>query len=252
MGYFKFFRKEDYLFSDDVIRKVTNLSQYTAIFSKIVDQSSYHTYYTTQRGERLDTISQKIYGDQKYYWTIPLLNERMINIWKDMNRDSINFIHLMEAKYPGLAFRVKKEDTTLISTNHLRNDDIVEYIDENGTSHTAKIYAIYPSLGYFHAEVTRGFNMQTLPNDIRVTNKRTKDALPIQSVLLAYNAPMFYVDENDNSVLWNSEKVVREVSIINYENNKNDVNSQIKVVRKDVINKVVSQFEHQMLRGRIS
>jgi hypothetical protein len=61
-GYFSYFGVKDYTLTDDVQKKVVDISQYSTIFSRIADDVSFYSYYTMQDGERLDTISQKMYN----------------------------------------------------------------------------------------------------------------------------------------------------------------------------------------------
>ena len=54
-----------------------NLSRYTDLVDQVRNNSSFYQKYTILDGERPDTLSQKLYGSPKYYFTFFLMNDNI-------------------------------------------------------------------------------------------------------------------------------------------------------------------------------
>lgn len=269
MSYFNYFRKEDYLLDENVVKKLTNISKYTAIFSSIADDVSFYSYYTMQPNERLDTISKKLYGTPEYYWTIPLLNNELTNTWKDLPMDMVEFDEFLKRKYPGIS----------LVYNH--DDNIADFLpDEFGTydlETTYKILGKYPTQGYLHVIPTDELFFDPLElenvwvlltgvwNERGISNfwndneywRDSANYFVSQGgasveVLLDFTKPMtdaaaYYVDIDGNKVRKLSPGSIpvtwREVEL-----DRLNMRSQIRVIRPSFINEVASLFEQQMKR----
>ena len=76
--YFRNFPITSYYFGDE---SVTNQFQNISIYADVIDQvkntaSSYIDYHILP-GERPDQLSYKLYGDEQYYWTFFLMNDKL-------------------------------------------------------------------------------------------------------------------------------------------------------------------------------
>ena len=237
-GYFSYFGVKDYTLTDDVQKKVVDLSQYATIFAKIADDVSFYSFYTMQDGERLDTISQKMYGTPEYYWTIPLINNHITNVFRDLPKEYPTLIKYLEKRYPGSAFKLAVGQTIAGKFNV---GEIVSY----NTVNKARVIGKYPTNGYLQVEVTDG--AFPLNNTFTITGATTGHTVQIANVIPAYEAPAYYTDANGNQTRWNAGQVtptlIREVEM--------DINveaSQLKVIRPKYIYDVAQVFTAEMNR----
>ena len=237
-GYFSYFGVKDYTMTDEMQKKVVDLSQYSTIFSRIADDVLFYSYYTMQDGERLDTISQKLYGTPEYYWVIPLINTQITNVFRDLPKDYPTFIAYLEKKYPGSAFKVAAGQTIAGKFN------IGEIVSFN-TVNRARVIGKYPTNGYIQVEVIAG--SFPLNSNFTITGATTGHTLTIANVVPAYDAPSYYVDSEGNNTLWNAGQVT-PILIREVEADKNTVSSQIRVIRPKYIYEVAKQFETEMKR----
>lgn len=242
MAYFKFFQKDSYLFSPDVQKQVRVLSHYTAILSDLADDASYYTYYVAEEGERLDTISNKLYGTVDYYWTIPLVNSGLINTWNDLPKTTPELRGVLDKKYPGSAFIV--DDGESLTGKF----DIAETL-VYGQQHSAILYSVSPTNGYLTAlEVSDA----PFPRNqiFTLTGSTTGHTIQIKNVIKPYEAPAYFTDGDGNRVRWNAPVVKYPTTHFDLEVEKNENDSRLKVIQKAYIYDIVKRFEKQMKRTR--
>lgn len=239
--YFSYFQKDSYDFGNTILKDVTNITKYTAIFSEIADDISFYTYYTMQPGQRLDEISQELYDTPDFYWTIPLINDRIVNTWNDLPRSYLDLISYLEKKYPGRAF-VLKDGETLAG-----KFTIGENLVFNSTE-TAEIVGKYPTQGFIQAVVASDseFPQNT---EMTLTGETSGDTIVAVNHIPAYDAPARHTDSDDNFVPFDAPSAT-SVTRLQDEEDRNDINSQIKVIRPQFIYDVASRFEQEMRRRR--
>lgn len=220
-----------------MVKQVIQLPQYTAIIEKIADDISYYTYYAMNENERLDVISHKLYGTDKYYWTIPLINSDLINIYRDMPKDTVQLREFLSAKYPGMAFTLSEGEEL---SSKFEDSEILE----GGISGKVQILSRYPTYGYFTGIVLEG---SFPPNQIMtLTGTESGDTISINNVIETYNAPAFFTDEDSNRVLWNSPVVKFPTTIMDVEILRNERISQIRVIQKEFIYEIANEFAKEM------
>lgn len=267
-SYFDYFKKEDYQFSEKIRKQVTNLSQYTAMFSDLADNASFYNYYNVQPGERLDTISQKFYGTPQFYWTIPLLNEDIVNVWNSTFLETRLFEQYVLKKYPGLALFA--HETTPVP-NTFRPGEFAAFNIET----TCQVIDTFASNNYIHVDprpldfnpldlsqvwvlLTGLWNEQ--PSNLWDDVARWKDntfhliglqggAIDIESILPLHLAPSFFEDFEGNVVSFDSPVQKTPVTWSEVELRRVDLNSRIKVLRPEVITQVVRDFEREMRKS---
>lgn len=239
--YFSYFRREDYLFSDDVVRRVANISQYSAIFARLADDTTFYTYYTMQGNERLDQISQRLYNTPEYYWTIPLLNDRVINIWKDLSFEQNTLDTRLREKYQGDAL-IFDSGESVVGKFELGESLIHEISGKKST-----LVNTFPTLGYIRVtDIEDGFPEEN--STFEIVGETSGDSVTIVNRIPYHTAPQYFVDSDGNYVLSTDTSAV-PVTIRELEITRNDELSQIRVVRSDQIRSVVSQFVSEMKRG---
>lgn len=239
--YFSYFQKNRYDFGESVAKDVTNITKYTSIFSEIADDIAFYTYYTMQGGERLDEISQNLYDTPDFYWTIPLVNEEITNTWNDTPKSYTDFISYLGKKYVGRAFTLKDGEELA------GKFEINEFLVYN-SSEKAQLIAKYPTQGYVQVVIESGgsFPQNT---EFTVVGENTGDSIVVTNNIPAYNAPIRHVDLNGNYVPYDSGQVT-PITIREDEEDRNDINSQIKVIRPEFIYDVATRFDQEMRRRR--
>lgn len=76
--YFKNFNIVGYKFGNETSSVLfDDLSQYVDIIDGLKDNVSFYEQYTVIAGERPDTLSYKLYGTTNYYWTFFLMNDHL-------------------------------------------------------------------------------------------------------------------------------------------------------------------------------
>lgn len=239
--YFSYFQKDLYDFGDDVVKNVTDITKYTAIFSEVADDISFYTYYTMQPGTRLDEISQEIYDTPDFYWTIPLINNNIVNTWNDLPKSYSNFIAYLEKKYVGRAFTIKDSETLA------GKFQIGENLVFNSTE-KAELIAKYPTQGYMQVVFADDASFPQNA-EFTLTGETTGDSIVVTNHIPAYNAPARHIDTNGNYVPYDAGQTT-VVTIREDEEVRNEVNSQIKLIRPEFIYDVTTEFDQEMRRRR--
>jgi hypothetical protein len=267
MTYFTQFRKRDYAPSENVLKKVTELSQYTDIVSRVADDASFYTFYNARPDERYDTISNQLYGTPDFYWTIPILNDRITNIWRDSTKSVPTLRKYLEKKYPGDALIIDPRDEII---GRFVPGEIVAYDINN----VYRIIGKFPSRRYLHVKPVsmEEFDVLNDPEEVwilltglwnevngniwddtniwrdsteYVIGKDSLSSAKVESIVPAYKAPAFFTDPDGNRVPWYEENAT-PTTIEEVETKINDENSTLKVIRPEFIRQVADQFELEM------
>lgn len=233
--FFQYFQKEDFDLTGNGTRRLTNLAQYTRVFSKIADDISFYTYYTVNNSDRFDNISEKLYGTDEYYWTFFLVNPNVHNSWKNFRKDSNEFLNYLKRKYP---------DTALTFTSGSDNISLLTTIDVGTelSNNLGTVTGIYPTMNYI--TVTGLTNSSPAGQTITVGS----NSVEVASAVAHYEAP--HHKENDDGEWVRSGSLGSLVSIRTYESELNDEQFQLKVIRPEYIQTVARQFEREMKRRR--
>lgn len=238
MAYFRKFKKGSFLVGDRVIETV-NIAQYTQLLQKLADDLSFYSYYTVVNGDRLDTISQKLYGTPDYYWTIILLNKDIVNTYEDLSKEyNDELIRYLKGKYPGYALKLASDQSLAGKFEML---ETVSFSDYTGT-----VTGKFPSLGYLTIELTSP-DPFPVNQEFTLTGQTSGDSIQIANSMEYYMAPHHYEDSIGQWVLWTDESAT-VISVLEYESGVNDQKSQLKVIRPESIYNVVTEFERQMRR----
>ena len=232
--FFQYFQKEDFDIDGDGTKKLVNLSQYSKVFSKIADDISFYTYYTVNNTDRLDNISQKIYGTPEYYWTFFLVNKELNNSWKNFRKDVNEFNDYLKRKYP---------DTAITFTSGSDNISLLTNVTVGSEigSGVGTVTGIYPSMNY----ITVTNNQNSTPAGITITSG-SKSA-EVTAAVPHFKAPHHKENSDGEWVIDGTATV----SIEQYESDLNDLQFQIKVIRPQHILSVARQFEREMKRRRV-
>lgn len=238
MSYFSKFKKGSFRVGDRIIETV-NIAHYTQLLEKLADDISFYSYYTVVNGDRLDVISEKLYGTPDYYWTIMLLNKDVVNTYEDLPKEYNNeLIRYLEGKYPGYALKLKAGEELAGKFDMLETVSFSDY--------TGIVSGKFPSLGYLTINLTSDDSFP-LNQEFTLTGQTSGDSIVIANTMAYYMAPHHYEDSDGHWVLWTNQSS-SITSILEYESAINDERSQLKVIRPDQIYNVVTEFERQMRR----
>jgi len=238
MAYFQKFKKGSFRVGDRIIETV-NIAQYTQLLEKLADDLSFYSYYTVVNGDRLDTISEKLYGTPDYYWTIILLNRELVNTYEDLAKEyNDELIRYLKGRYPGYALKLKADEELAGKFDML---ETVSFSTYSGT-----VTGKFPSLGYLTVELTSPDSFP-VNQEFTLTGQTSGDSIVIANSMGYYMAPHHYEDSSGQWILW-TNKSSSIVSILEYESGLNDQKSQLKVIRPQSIYNVVTEFERQMKR----
>lgn len=238
-SYFSFFKKTDYLFSDNIKKSVTDLTKYTSIIEKIADNVSFYNVYTIKPSERLDNISQFLYDTPEYYWTIPILNAELVNIWKDIGKDVNDFENFIKAKYPG--FAVIPDDSTPIVGRFTPGEEALI------NSTRVLIVRKYATENYIQIKFIDDQPSLTSLEGQSIVGDDSQDSALIESIVPMTDAPALFLDSTGNKVIKSTNTF--PVTWRDQEREINDANLRIKVIRPEFIFQVVRDFEREMKKS---
>lgn len=240
-GYFHYFEKRDYLFSNNITKNVTNISKYASIFSQIADNATYYNFYNIRPSERLDNISFKFYKTVDYYWTIPILNANLVNIWKDIGKDTNNFENFLNAKYPG--FFITPTDS-IVGKFNSREEATIDDV------HEVEIVNKFPSENYVQVIFSNvDIEFQIDKGTSVLKGNDSGDSITIDSFGLMTEAPAYFLDDNDNRVLGTKSDAF-PVTWRQIEFEKNERDFTVKLIRPEYIYDVVRDFEKEMKKRK--
>ena len=74
--FFKQFPKVEYDFNrKGVLQNMTDIFRSVRALPAFLDDFNSYTFYQIRNGERPDIVSQRLYGNQDYYWTFFIIND---------------------------------------------------------------------------------------------------------------------------------------------------------------------------------
>lgn len=240
-GYFNKFRNDEYDLGSGLVKNVTNLTKYAAIFSDIADDVSFYSFYNMNYGQRLDSISSELYGTPDYYWTIPLINKELVNTWQNLPMSINSLTHNLSKRYPGIVFPIRNDQ------NLAGLFSIGEVLADNSTN-TAEILNLYPTRGYIHAQPLDDASFAQNV-ELTLTGQTSGNSIVVNNAVAPYLAPLRHEDADGNIVTFDTPGAV-PVTILNDANDRNEEYGQIKVIRPEYIFDVVSLFERAMRGAR--
>jgi hypothetical protein len=210
----------------DFFRKSTVEQSYV---NNIID----YEYYELQDGERPDIVATKIYGNGDLHWTLFLVNE-FLN-YNDWHKDTETFDTYMKEKYPG-------HYLTVTNLSDLIDQDKKFLLGEKistpvGHGRVLQLQPTYKRLG-----VTNSTKWRT--GDV-ITGEVSGKSFEIENVIEMKDGVSHYV--NSDGLKKNYfENGYTSVSLIEHEMEHNEEKRKIKIIRPELINRVVNEFERLM------
>lgn len=245
MSFFSGFPQELYRFGNETTQTLfQNISAYVDLLDRVKEDTSFYSVYTILEGDRPDVLSQKLYGSTNYYWTFYYLNDSIRNTgWPVSNFQVTTFA---KEKHPNTTLVVREYffdkfnvGRTLIGTN-------------SGTS--ATIISRDVNLGHIVVEGVHTFEDGEVLTIVQTADE-INDGVPVQSITLdsyseEYNSAKYYVNSSgeiidiDPTVGPGAQET--PVTFIEYYEQVNDQNRQIKVLKPDVAPQIFTAFKKEL------
>ena len=155
MGYFSKFNRIGYeINGDGSIQALVNLTSSVAISTALIDNVAFYNYVTVNDGERMEQLSQRLYGTPDYYWSFLLINPNLKNIWNDWPKGNQQLLEYCDRKFPDIAAVIS--DSSLNSSKFSIGDCVYfdDKINPSGIDHgrQGKVESIYTNNGYIVLE----------------------------------------------------------------------------------------------------
>lgn len=268
MSFFSKFPKVPYdIFNKGSTENIINIFKHVKVAdSSLVDDISLYKFYEIPNGARPDQVSQQLYKTPDYYWTFFLINDHLkagLGAWP---LSPIEFERYMETEYDGTVINTRAK--------YIRNSDGILIRIENSISGRFQIGETVTGLlsgakGTVFAkdasyqqlivrDVTGTFQVpEIVRGDISGDTISTNAVFPYQL------APKYYTDASGN-VVDNSEFIgssldgefsggfpntlMNVVTHREFEEQKNDNNAKIRVIKPEAIRDFVDRFE-ELING---
>jgi hypothetical protein len=232
--YFQNFPLTQYdLYFDNQKADVVDIFRIVKVKNEYKDNVTFYTYYNIQDGERPDVVSSKLYGSTQYFWTFFMINDHLVNYYKDWPLSNYDLQEVVKNKYSGIVLTSDEDFSTKFSKNTIFEGLI--------SGARAKLLDKDPNLGLLKVEILSG---QFTPNEI-VRDILSNEFVVIKSQVLFKDATHHYENANGKYV---DKKSIGAIPITNseYEFNTNDAKTQIKVLRPAYVQIIADQFIEQI------
>ena len=250
--YFKNFNIVGYNFGNETSKVLfDDITQYVDIIDGLKDNVSFYEQFTIIAGDRPDTLSYRLYGTTDYYWTFFLMNDHLRESgWPIPTYDLLD---TAKTKYPYRIITTNSDISTSFPVGQIitgvnsgtqgriikRNLDMGQLVVD--TSVTAGDYfGLYPNLVNFSPTE----NIQYIAEDGAFYNA----TLVKESE--QYNAVHHYEDADgvwQDLTLFDFANPSSQYTAITHRDRiekRNDVLKQINVLKPDVIDEVVGEFNN--------
>jgi hypothetical protein len=236
-GYFSDFPKTSYNI-DGVNYNMTNLTSYVDIDLLKGDDIDFYSYVTIPDGYRPDNMSTVLYGTDTHYWTFFLINKHLKNLYTDWPKSLKAVYDTAAIKYPGVGINIHEDDLSKFS---------IDAVITGSTSNTYKVIGIHATSLWIQLEPL--LEASAIGNDIVMTFEDNTTFTTIGTSKKSYNMPHHYVynDDLDVPILYtSSDSSAIPISNLDVLVDENESKSEIRAIKPEIINKVVSQFKSEI------
>lgn len=232
--YFQNFPTTKYdLYFDGQTHDVTNIFRIVKVKKQFQDDITFYTYYDIQDGERPDVVSTKLYGSANYYWTFFMINDNLVNAFKDWPLSSYGIQELISHKYAGTVLSTNEDISTKFSLNTVFEGLI--------SGARATLLEKDPSLGIIKiSPITGTFRNGEIVRDL-VSNE-----FIIINGQSAFKDAIHHYENADGKYVNRTTVGATPITNEEYEFFINDKKSKIKVIRPTYIQSIADQFIDQI------
>ena len=217
--------------NNDLIKNLTAKAKFS---DELINNAGFYQTVEIIDGERPDLLSQRLYGNDQYYWTFLLLNPQIKNIWDDWPMSSSQLVEYCTNKYQYLA-----GDTD----TDLNNKFIIGETVTGGVSGaTGIVKEIHVNMGYIVIEKTSG--TFTITGET-IQGGESQDSAACNFIKSQAYAPHHHV--NNSTGAWVKRSAgTSPYTYIDYESAVTEQNRDIKVIKPLHITQVAQKFIKEM------
>lgn len=242
MGYFKNFQKVGYdLDGSGYSSTLTNLTHFSRIGTKYLDDVSFYSYYNISEGERPDMVSYKLYDSSDYYWTFFIINNNLFNAFTDWPKGTADLKDYVENKYrhlAGISAQVGSGFDPIAG-----KFTIGETVEGGVSGALGKIIAKYPTLGYIEIQPISGTFRESGEG---IYGTQSQDFLTCASIRSRAYAPRYHIDVSTGEQTGRRTAGTQPVTNFEWEYEQNIEKSRIRVIKPRYIQDVAREFKREM------
>lgn len=248
MAYFRYFQKVPYdTRGNGFQQEITNLTHFSSISTKLLDDITFYSYYNIQDGARPDNVSYDLYGTVDYYWTFFLINPQLKNAYNDWPKNSADLVDFAESKYKNLA--AISAPIGSLQFDPIENKfNIGETVQGGVTGALGTIVAKYPTLGYIEIKESQGTFREEGEGILGLTSQ---DFLTTSSIIKKAYAPKYHIDVSTDERTERRLAGTKPYTNFDYEYDRNIETSSIRVIKKKYIADVARMFEEEMKKKSV-
>jgi hypothetical protein len=243
MAYFKNFQKVDYdIRGNGFTQSLTNLTHFSKIGTKFLDDVSFYSYYTIAEGERPDMTSYKLYGTTEHYWTLFIINQDLYNAFRDWPKATGDLKEYVEEKYSNLAC-VSAPRGSQGFERIAGKFKVGEQVIGGVSDAIGIVVAKNPTLGYVEIQPVSG----TFKEDGEgIYGIETQDFLTCSSITKMAYAPRYWVDDSTGEQTMRRLAGTTPYTNYEWEYDQNLARSKIKVIKPRYIEEISREFRREM------
>ena len=239
MSYFSNFQTIPYdLNGDGVYDNVTNLTSFVAASESLLNQQTFYNFVQVQDGERIEQLSQRLYGTTSYYWTFIVINPNIKNIWNDWPKNSAQLIDYSIYKYADFAA------LACSCTDDLLNKFIVgEYVQGVLSGAIGQLLAVHTNDKYITIKLISG---EFLEQGEDLFGLESQDTITATEVVSRAYAPKDHVDDSTGDITAPRLAGTHKVTNVEHESYLNDANRYVRAIRPEKIDEFVNEFQREL------
>lgn len=191
-----------------------------------------YTFYELSEGDRPDIVASRLYGDPDLHWVFFLVNEfENYYDWFKSSRDFENFI---TKKYRGKYFVCNSSTDIVSATSKFLLGETITGAESKGV-----VIDVDPTFCRIGVEVETGF-----VNPVLSTGSTSNKSVTPISIIDMKDGIAYYEKDGVKSTHFVSGATSK--SIYEDEFDKNEEKRRIKIIRPNMVGRIVSQFEKVM------
>jgi hypothetical protein len=191
--------------------------------------------YDIQDNERPDHVSIKLYGSADYYWTFFMINENLVNVYKDWPLGRAELEHKIDVKYTGYVLKTTEDFSTKFKVGETikgaQSFCTATIVEKDMTTGVIKIDNISSLDGFRPSELIVGLT--------------SNDAITITGQVKFKEAPHHY-EKVDGTYAMPNDIGAYPVTFEEWERILNEEKTKIRVIRPEYISLVSQEFFNQI------
>ena len=239
MSYFSKFKTIPYdLNGDGTYTNIVDISSYVSASESLINNISFYNYVEVMDGERIEQLSQRLYGTSTYYWTFMVINPNIKNIWNDWPKNSAQLLDYSIYKYADFAA------LACICTDDLLGKFIQgEYIQGVLSGAIGQVLAVHTNDKYITVKHISG-TFRTAGEDL--IGLESSDTVTATEIVSRAYAPAYHVDDSTGDITAPRSAGTHKVTNLEHESYKNDINRYVRAVKPDKVSEFIFEFNRHI------